>query len=114
MEHTKDSVVTNIDELIKKSEHFEKQFVQENYNLIHDWLFHIREVLLDIRKLNLILSDFFENAEQIIEMPTFLRNLTKFMLYEFDPHVKYHMTELERNLDVHYPESEHYNKNIDN
>jgi len=98
MSVSRDDVVHNIDQLVRASEDLEKRLSEGGYSQAHDWMFAIREMLYDLRRLNIRLADLFNTTNTINQGPPLLHDIVKTVLYEIVPHVQGHLDELDQSL----------------
>jgi hypothetical protein len=96
-------ITSSVDMLIAASREFEKRLEDADINAGHDFAFATREMLYDLRRLNIMLSDAMTESESAEALPKFY-DAVKAVLYEFLPHIEGHMSEIEAKLDILLPE----------
>lgn len=104
MNLSRESVTKNLDDIIKASAIFEEKLAQNGFTQSHAWIFHLREVLYDLRRLHILIADLFNSVDIAAEVPSSLKAFADTFLYEFLPHGQQHMTDLEENLVTLFPE----------
>ncbi len=104
MDISKKTAANCIDALLKASQKFEEQLTTEGIPQAHEWMFAVREVLYDLRRLNLLLADMY-NQSDVNQSLTLLKGIVQTILYEIIPHVEGHMSELEEGLSTMFSEA---------
>ncbi|HYP19462.1 MAG TPA: hypothetical protein VEY08_05255 [Chloroflexia bacterium] len=99
MNLSEQEATSSLDLLISASQLIEAKLNEAGYEQSHDWMFAIREVLYDLRRLNLILVNL-DNTIDLNNAPALLGSFARAVLYEVIPHVQGHMEELEQSLTV--------------
>jgi hypothetical protein len=97
MNISEDEATKSIDALLQACTKLEESLKATYGEKAHEWLFAVREVLYDLRRLNLVLSAAC-NVEDPGSAPLQLRSFARVLLYEFIPHVQGHMEELDQEL----------------
>ncbi len=105
MNLSSESATENIDLLIKACNELEVRLVSQYGEKCHDWLFDIREVLYDLRRLNVKLVEAC-NISDIATAPLVLRSFARSWLHEVIPHIQGHMQELDEDLADLVPDAE--------
>jgi hypothetical protein len=95
----------SIDVLIQACNQLEDRLAPTQGEKAHDWLFAIREVLHDMRRLNLALASAC-NTPDLAAVPPALRSFARSWLHEVIPHVQSHMEELDGELTALMPEAD--------
>jgi hypothetical protein len=95
---SREEVTRDLDRLIAASQDFEERTSAAGFAQAHDWMFALREVLYDLRRLNLHLADMFNSGGLDKNAPLLLHAVAVEMLYEILPHVQGHLNELEEIL----------------
>jgi hypothetical protein len=97
MEKPQDLVARACDALLQVSNDAEDALKEQDVEAAHQWMFNVREVLYDFRRVNLLLASL-SDAKDGEEAATILGKFAETLLYEVLPHVQGHMTELEEQL----------------
>lgn len=103
---SRDEVTRDLDRLIEASQEFERRTSEAGFAQAHDWMFALREMFHDLRRLNQHVADLFNAAEVDTRAPELLREVAVEVLYEIIPHVQGHMSELEESLTPFLPKEE--------
>ncbi len=90
--------VPTIDSLLAASNELENKLEQAGIQDAHEWMFALREMLYDIRRVILELDKFFNMKNVGRQSEEQLMKITNIILYEFLPHIQSHMEDLEKNL----------------
>lgn len=106
MEITRDQITFNINELLRASQDFEQRMSEAGISQAHDWVFALREMLYDLRRLNILLADLFNTTDINKQSLQLLQEVVRTVRYEIIPHVEGHMDEVEQALTTFFPESE--------
>lgn len=101
-----EEVTSNIDMLLKVSLDFEQRMLEAGILEAHDWMFALREVLYDLRRLNILVASLFNSSDVGSKGPQLLQEIVQTLKYEVVPHVESHMNELEQALENYLPKSE--------
>ncbi|HEX9989346.1 MAG TPA: hypothetical protein VGE45_12820 [Chloroflexia bacterium] len=88
---------SSLDLLILASQRIEAKLAEAGNEQSHEWMFAIREVLYDLRRLNLILVEL-DSTIDWSNAPALLGDFARAVLYEVIPHVQGHMEDLEESL----------------
>jgi hypothetical protein len=93
------------DSLLQSVNSAEDRLTEQGVDTAHSWMFHVREVLSDLRRVNLVLTGLAEATDGKRAVAV-LRNFTDTLLYEMCPHVQQHLHELETMLEAFNPHAE--------
>lgn len=86
------------DALIHASETFEKELQNRGVTEAHEWMFAVREVLYDVRRLDGALQKLYDTRDREAAVQA-MKEYVEMWLYQVLPHVRAHMTDLEAELD---------------
>lgn len=86
------------DAFIRESEDLERRLTRDQVQEAHDWMFAVREILYDFRRLDLSLCRVY-GANDRARTAALLNDFAQMLLYEVIPHVQQHATDLENDLE---------------
>lgn len=95
----------DIDTLLAASKEVEDKLEHAGVQDAHEWMFAIREMLYDMRRVSLELEEFFTTQKVDKQNGEELRKIVNTVLYEVLPHIKSHMEDLELSLPDSPPEA---------
>src|SRR4051812_25292348 len=98
MDLSQEGVAQVRDALIAATAVLEKRLSEAGVARAHEWMFAVREVLYDFRRLDLLLVELLTATDVSGQAPRVLRDWVQMVLYEVIPHVQGHLAELEQEL----------------
>ncbi len=96
MDAQEKGLTEGIDRLIIASKAFETRLERAGYPHSHEWIFALREMLYDIRRLELLVEKLY--TSETGDLDNELRTVVEAVLYEMLPHIESHMREIENDL----------------
>ncbi|GEM_PF-5333143 len=77
----KESITKDLDKLIIGTEGFEKQLTRAGFNQGHEWMFNVRELLYDLRQVNIRLAELLNSDAS--ESSLLLKSFVEHFLYSY-------------------------------
>ena len=107
MSISEESALQSLEILMKGIDNLEERLIQSGFapEEARLWLFHVREVLGDWRRINIKIVEIC-NVDDVSEVPSLLNDWVNHMLYAVESHSHWHLQELEKMMDKQFLEND--------